>query len=205
MTDLHDFFFKMSGNEFGTGKKNILTKFVPVFSRFEKNRGGVIFTPPPLVHGGLTEYCYIMSTLLHNPLTLHKHKTHNKVDNKYPAHNKMDNKYTAHATHRKWITNTQHTVHSTKWTTNALHTWLWYIHLCKSWLTDCFVFPSPSHVPQPNKTPGYPPAPGQAPAPGNPYSRGGPGYGSSGYPRPSAGYPQWWNVRSIFIFNRVSL
>ena len=41
------FFFKMSGNEFGSGKKNILTKFSPVFSRFEKNRGGGWFSPPP--------------------------------------------------------------------------------------------------------------------------------------------------------------
>ena len=45
----------MSGNEFGSGKKNILTKEFPVLSRFEKNRGGggEIFTPLPLVRGGL--------------------------------------------------------------------------------------------------------------------------------------------------------
>ena len=41
------FFFKMSGNEFGSGIKNILSKFFPVFSRFEKNRGGGWFSPPP--------------------------------------------------------------------------------------------------------------------------------------------------------------
>ena len=57
----------MSGNEFGSGKKNILSKFFPVFSRFEKNRGGGGIFTPPLVNGGLNkdiDICCIQETHL---------------------------------------------------------------------------------------------------------------------------------------------